>query len=599
MYKSTAVGITVSDYVIKTLESSQIGYVFLVPGKLVYPLLAALKRSPSIQGIVAAHESSCGFIADGYARASQNFGVCLGIAGPGTMNMVPAMAAAQADKIPVLYILGGIPSYLEGRGAFQDGTHSGIAEANVVREVVGSFADIRSPFNVRSEMKRTLSGLNWMRRATGALSFPVDIQKQTMNSEFIDDLIGTDYSGVAVREVPAQPDAVEFILNGFLLQPRRVAILAGSRTNNPRTAATLLNVAEKFRVPVATTLSGKGAFPEDHPLALGIYGFAGHTRAIELINGNRLDVLIVLGCDLNQRDTLNWSKAMTEAKVVIAIDDDFDQAAINHPLDHVFFSGIHPTLQLLLEGEIGEAAKFAQILTDREEWNDVVQQLPLHDPRFDGDLDAQDGDTPIHPGAFIKALRAHVPAGSNVVVDSGAHRVFMAHYWQSHGAGDYFSSSALAPMGWAVAAGIGVSLARPELPCVVVSGDGCMLMHGTEIQTAARYRANVLYIVLNNSAHGAIHIDAVSGADLSTDFSELPQHDWAGFARALGVRSARIERLEDLAAHMEQARAAPGPFLLEVMTGVFRAPNRYFADSHAAFEAALKQPATAAVYASV
>jgi acetolactate synthase-1/2/3 large subunit len=599
MYELSTPDITVADYLVKTLESSRVNYVFLVPGKLVYPLLASIKRSSSISGIVAAHESACGFIADGYARASQNFGVCLAIAGPGTMNLVPAMAAARADKIPVLYILGGIPSYLEGRGAFQDGTHSGIAEANVVRELANTFADIRSPFNVRSEVKRTLSGLNWMRRGTGVLSFPVDIQKKPMSSEFIDDLVGGDSGGPIMREVPAQPDAVEFLLNGFLLQSRRVAILAGSRANNPRVARTLLNVAEKFQVPVATTLSGKGTFPEDHDLALGVYGFAGHTRAIELINSNRLDVLIVLGCDLNQRDTLNWCKAMTEGKVVVSIDDDFEHVAINHPIDHVFFSGIHPTLQLLLEGEIGETAKFEQILADREEWSEVIRQLPLHDERFNDELVMEQGDGAIHPGAFIKQLRTLVPAGSSVVVDSGAHRVFMAHYWQSKGMADYFSSSTLAPMGWAVAAGIGVSLARPEFPCVVVTGDGCMLMHGTEIQTAARYQANVVYIVLNNSAHGAIHIDAVSGADMSTDFSALPQHDWAGFARALGLRASRIERMEDIALHMEQAFAAPGPYLLEVMTGIFREPNRYYADSHAAYEAALKHRAASPVHAVV
>lgn len=308
-------------------------------------------------------------------------------------------------------------------------------------------------------------------------------------------------------------------------------------------------------------------------------------------------MLIVLGCDLNQRDTLNWCKAMTEGKVVVSIDDDFEHVAVDHPVDHVFFSGIYPTLQLLLEGEIRDTAEFEQIVADREEWSEVLRQLPLHDERFNGDLVMQQGDAGIHPGAFIKQLRTQVPAGSSVVVDSGAHRVFMAHYWESSGMGDYFSSSTLAPMGWAVAAGIGVSLARPELPCVVVTGDGCMIMHGTEIQTAARYRANVIYIVLNNSAHGAIHVDAISGTDLSTDYTALSQHDWSAFARALGVRAARVERVEDIAAHIADAFSAPGPYLLEVMTGIFRAPNRYYADSHAAFEAAMKQAAPAPAYA--
>ena len=181
----------------------------------------------------------------------------------------------------------------------------------------------------------------------------------------------------------------------------------------------------------------------------------------------------------------------------------------------------------------------------------------------------------------MKRLCQLLPKDSNVVVDSGAHRIFMAHYWLSSGMANYFSSSSLAPMGWAIAAGIGIKLAAPKRPCIVVTGDGCMLMHGTEIQTAARYGVRMIYVVLNNSAHGAIHIDAISNGSISEQFSKLPRHDWTAFASSLGVAARRVEHVDDLEDALSEASRYNGPFLIEVMTGVFPAPNRYYAQSAA------------------
>jgi len=103
-------------------------------------------------------------------------------------------------------------------------------------------------------------------------------------------------------------------------------------------------------------------------------------------------------------------------------------------------------------------------------------------------------------------------------------------------------------------------------------------MHGMEIQTAARYRVKMIYVVLNNSAHGAIHIDAISKGSISEQFTKLPRHDWTAFASSLGVAARMVEHLDDLEDVLSEASRYNGPFLIEVMTGVFPAPNRYYAE---------------------
>lgn len=571
----TPVQSNVSNSVVKSLETSGIDHVFLVPGKLVYPLLDAVAESPSIRGIVAAHETGSAFMADGYARASRNFGVCIAISGPGTMNFVPAMAAAQADRIPVLYIAGGVASGTEGKGAFQDGTLSGIFESGVVKSLVENVVALKNRLNFQAEMRRATDGLNWMRRSQSFISIPLDVQRHEVPAG--QEAARSPYEHAAFNgcEVPADQLAVEALCHQYLFRKKKVAFLIGSRGNDAATAQALLEVAEKYCIPVATTLSGKGAFPEEHPLALGVYGFSSHSRAARVINSDELDALLVFGSDLNQRDSMNWTDKLTAGKDLLIFDDSFDAPAMGHVAYRRIFSGIGATFRALARFDTRQCDDFASVLDTREAWIDDVTTTPLFDHRFES---ASQGPA-LHPADVVKRLCHLLPKDSNVVVDSGAHRIFMAHYWLSSGIGNYFTSSTLAPMGWAVAAGIGVKLGNPERPCVVVTGDGCMLMHGVEIQTAARYGVKVVYVVFNNAAHGAVHIDAINHGTISAQFSELPQHDWTAFATSLGVPSRKVDHLDHLEEAVTQAAAVDGPFLIEVITGVFPAPNQYYAES--------------------
>ncbi|ACD20661.1 thiamine pyrophosphate-binding protein [Paraburkholderia phytofirmans] len=571
--------LNVSKTVVKSLEAANIDHVFLVPGKMIYPLLDAIDKSPSIRGIVCAHETSSAFMADGYARASRRFGVCVGISGPGTMNFVPGMASAHADRIPVLYIAGGVSSRAEGKGAFQDATLSGIFESGVVKSLVENVVELKNKDNLQAEMRRAMDGLDWMRRAQSFISIPVDVQQHDALPGQEGSRQPYDHGEFNTSGVPANHAALQALCDRFLLTSKRVAFLIGSRGNDPETAKALLDVAEKFCIPVATTLSGKGAFPEDHVLSLGVYGFAGHSRAVRVINSDELDVLVVFGSDLNQRDSMNWTEKLTAWKELIVFDDSFDAPAMGHVARSRVFSGIRASFRLLSKMDANRRADFHAVLERRRAWAVEVNRIPLYDDKFEhpGARDPN-GDESLYTGDVVKQLCELLPKDANVVVDSGAHRIFMAHYWLSSGIGNYFSSSSLAPMGWAIAAGIGIKLAAPQRPCVVVTGDGCMLMHGMEIQTAARYNIKMLYIVLNNSAHGAVHIDAISKGSVPERFTRLPSHNWAAFATSLAVAARRVERLQDLADALSEASRFDGPFLIEVMTGVFPAPNRYYAE---------------------
>jgi acetolactate synthase-1/2/3 large subunit len=156
-----------------------------------------------------------------------------------------------------------------------------------------------------------------------------------------------------------------------------------------------------------------------------------------------------------------------------------------------------------------------------------------------------------------------MPKNGVLVVDSGAHRAFSGHYWEAYEPRTYISATNLGPMGWAIPAGIGAKLARPERPLAVITGDGCMLMHGMEIQAAARYGLPVLFVVINNGALGNVWLRARQEGPGPMALTELPTHDWAGFARSLGLQAATVTRPEELAPVFQRALNADSPFLVD------------------------------------
>lgn len=142
----------------------------------------------------------------------------------------------------------------------------------------------------------------------------------------------------------------------------------------------------------------------------------------------------------------------------------------------------------------------------------------------------------------MTALRTAFPRDGVLLVDSGAHRAFAGHYWSAYEPRTYISATNLDPMGWAIPAAIGVQCARPDRRVAVITGDGCMHMHGMDVQTAARYRLPIVYVVVNNGALGNVWLRAHQYGPLPTELTTVPDHDWAGFARSLGARErARCE----------------------------------------------------------
>jgi len=528
-----------TDTILEALAAEGLRHLFMVPGGLIDPFMPALARQSALTPIVAAQEGGAAYMADGYARASGRFGAALAIGGPGTCNMAPAAAAAKTDGSPLLLLTGEVPLDMEGRGAFQDASQATLDDTAVMAPITRLSKTVASARNLNHWLRHALTTM-W-----AAPSGPVHL---SLTHDALTGACDTAPSPVGPFFADARPlarDAAEAAIALITTPERggRIAILAGAGIEHDAAAARLREIAERWHIPVATTLRAKGVLPEDHPLSLGVFGYAGTRHATAAVLGAELDGLIVLGSGFNERDTMHWTVRERTRAPIVHVNLDMDELTTNGDLGVVVPGSVHAFLDLLAEKASTLDAAFARALPQRRTWLAQIKTGPrLYDVE-----NCTRASAPIHPAAAVAALRRALPRDGIVLVDSGAHRAFAGHYWESYGPRSYISATNLGPMGWAIPAAVGVQCARPDRRVAVITGDGCMQMHGLEVQTAARYRLPVVYVVINNRALGNVWLRARSYGALPAELTSVPDHDWAGFGRALGAQGFTVREPAALA----------------------------------------------------
>ncbi len=543
--------------VVRSLAAEGVDHLFMVPGGLNDPFMPPMTGTDGVRTVVTAHEAGAAYMADGYARASGRLGVAFGIGGPGVTNMVTALAAARADRSALLAISGEVATGTEGRGAFQDGSGAALDDVSVLRPVTARSLSVNSPANLQPYLRAaSLTALR--ERAPVHLSIPLDVQRSEQRADW------TPLPEAAYRPLAIDREATDAALSVFSTdttgQPAaNVVILAGPGVRHARAEAALIAAAERFGIPVATTLSGKGLVPEDHPLALGVFGYGGSRWASEAILDPAVSVLVVIGSGLSQRDTLNWDPKMLPARELVHVEADPALIGRTWPSSRPVTASPRAFLELLagVEGPIaaglesGRSARLAFL-------SDVRSRGPRTYEAEDTTRDTE----PMHPARFVTEARAACPRETVLSVDSGAHRAWCSQYWPSYGNGDYVSLANLAPMGGAIPLGIGAKIARPERPMVIATGDGCMLMHGMELHTAARYGIPLVILVFDNHAYGNIWYRAKemgAGAEALTD---IPGLSWPEFARAMGADGVTVSHPGEVGEAVAHGLTQNKPFLV-------------------------------------
>lgn len=515
------------------LAAEGVRHVFTVAGGPGETLPATV--SDAVAVVPAAQAAGAACMADGYARASGRFGACLAGDGADAAAMAGAVATAMADGSPLLCV-----------AAHGGGEGSGCGLSLLAPAATASFA-AATPEAVPQQLRAGLARMLAAPRGPVLFGLPPEPGD---GGEAGDVAAWQPLDAAAYRPRFVDAVAVErlwriLVPDGGGSTPARMAVLAGAGVEKAGAVRRLIAFAEQFELPVATTARGKGAFPGDHRLCLGVCDGG---RAAGALLTQPLDVLILLGCGLSGGDGLPGATFPAPGRTLVQVDA--DPAAIGRafPVDVPVVGDCRAALELMLEGGSARINRLRAGNQARAAWARGLREAALRDgaARAPETSDAPP-DAPPAPLAVAATLRRALPRDGCLVVDAFAQRSCFTHGFTAVRPCAYFTPAPCAPAGWAVAAAVGVKAAVGQRSVACVTDASGLLALGTELATAARCGLPVLVAVL------------VAGDAAVPDF--------AAFGRSLGARGLSVSRADALEAALVEGLSGAGPCVAAVRCG--------------------------------
>jgi acetolactate synthase-1/2/3 large subunit len=525
--------------VIRSLELAGVEVVFGHPGGAILPAYDPLIDSP-IRHVLARHEQGAGHMAEGYAQATGRVGVCIATSGPGGTNLVTPLADAMMDSIPIVAITGQVATSAVGGDAFQEADITGITMPVTKHNEMVTTAD-RIPGAIAEAFHIASTG----RKGPVLVDIPKDVLGQVLTRfEWPDRVNLPGYKPTVRGHSKMVREAVDVILAA-----ERPVLYAGGGIIASGAEAALRELAESLELPVVTTLMARGAFPDSHPLHLGMPGMHGHWTAVTAMQ--RADLLIALGTRFDDRVTGKLDAFAPDAKV-IHVDVDPAEIGKNKPVDVPIVGDVGTVLGQLLEA-LGRRADAGAPRADTAAWwSQLRTWLAEHPLRHE-----QEPDGPLKPQTVVRALNAARDEDSIIVTGVGQHQMWASQLITYDRSRSWINSGGLGTMGFGVPAAIGAKVGRPDAQVILIDGDGSFQMTLQELATARTEGINVVFTVLNNGVLGMVrqwqelfYDRRFSQIDLGQDVPDLVK-----LAEAFGCQGFRVTAVGELEATIEKALA--------------------------------------------
>jgi acetolactate synthase-1/2/3 large subunit len=528
---------------IRSLELEGVEVMFGLPGGAILPVYDPIIDSP-IRHVLVRHEQGAGHMAEGYAHVTGRPGVAMVTSGPGATNIVTPLCDAFMDSIPMVVISGQVPTASIGSDAFQECDTTGITQSVTKHNfLVTEAADI--PRTIREAFHIATTG----RPGPVLVDIPKDIvdpqhPNSAMEWYWPDELDLPGYNPTTKGHPKMIRQAAELIS-----QSHRPVIYAGGGILKARAAEALKELAELCDIPVVTTLMARGAFPDSHPLCLGMPGMHGNYTAVTAMQ--KSDLLIALGSRFDDRVTGKLDGFAPDAKIIHVDIDPAELGKVRRP-DVPIVGDCRLVIEALVD--VLKAKGGLESQPDRREWKSTLsgwqEKYPLtYQP-------AEPGEG-LKPQYVLEQLRDKNPADTIVVSGVGQHQMWTSQYWKFEHPYTWVNSGGLGTMGFSVPAAIGAKVGRPDKTVWAIDGDGCFQMTAQELVTAAAERIPVKVAILNNAYLGMVrqwqemfYDERYSEVYLSPD---LP--DYVKWAEAMGCVGLRAESPEEVEPIIEKANA--------------------------------------------
>ncbi|MDP9005978.1 MAG: acetolactate synthase large subunit [Actinomycetota bacterium] len=529
--------LTGAQALIKSLEMEGVEVMFGLPGGAILPVYDPIIDS-SIRHILVRHEQGAGHMAEGYAHVTGRPGVAMVTSGPAATNIVTPLCDAYMDSIPMVVVTGQVAYSSIGSDAFQECDTTGITMSVTKHNwLVTRAQDI--PEVVKEAFHIATTG----RPGPVLIDVPKDVSNQTMEWYWPESVDLPGYNPTSRGHPRMIKEAARRIL-----ESRRPVIYAGGGILKARAAEALRELAELTGVHVVTTLMARGAFPDDHPLCLGMPGMHGNYTAVTAMQ--RADLLVALGSRFDDRVTGKVDGFAPDAKIVHVDVDPAELGKVRRP-DVPIVGDCRLVIEELVLAVRQLLAGGAET-PDRSVWNATIDdwraKYPLaYEAPADGDA--------LKPQMVLEHLRDSTPDDTIVVSGVGQHQMWASQYWRFNHPYTWVNSGGLGTMGFAVPAAIGAKVGRPDKMVWAVDGDGCFQMTAQELVTASAERIPVKVAILNNAYLGMVrqwqemfYDERYSEVYLSPD---LP--DYVKWAEAMGCVGLRAETPEDIQPVIDKA----------------------------------------------
>ena len=527
-----------AEAIVKCLENEGVETVFGYPGGAICPVYDCLMDS-KIRSVLVRTEQNSAHAASGYARISGKPGVCIVTSGPGATNLITGIATAYADSIPLICITGQVTSTLMGSDVFQEADITGAAESFVKFSYV-----IRNANDIPRIFKEAFYIASSGRKGPVLIDIPTDIQKaQLKKFQYPEEVTLRSYKPT----VKGNQNQIKRFMKALSVSERPL-ICVGGGVHLSEAKSEVISFAEKYEIPIVSTMMGLSAVPTDHPLYLGMMGNNGCYAANHALS--ECDLIIMVGARIADR-AINNPKSLLRNKVLVHIDVDPAEIGKNAPASLPIVGDAKHIFEAI-------SVEFIDPL-NISDWKDRIAELRSHKQI------SENRKGFVNPSDFVHLLSYTMPNPSTYVADVGQNQIWSCKnvYIKN---GRFLTTGGMGCMGYAIPAAIGAKIASPETTTVCVCGDGGFQMSFLEFATARQHNVPIKCVVMTNSYLGMVRQieDAgYNGRHAMVDLAGNPHLD--KIAEAYDMDYMKLEDNDKTQEVIDRFLADSNSVLLEVM----------------------------------
>jgi acetolactate synthase-1/2/3 large subunit len=515
---------TGAEFILTKISEAGVRTLSIVPGAHIDHLTSAVmaKTSP-VKPIFCTSELSAGYMADGYARARRGLGVIVVNGGPGFHGLSTALKVALLERTPLLVISGDAPDDKNAPYTFHGAREGGMNDFLLSQALCKHTKRVHTAEQLPKAMDEAIEKALERPFGPAHLIIPYDLIKNPIESSKSSLSVSPEFLPPLLQLEQGLPE--------LETEEPRLALLLGDLLWESKSLSTVHKIVHKQSIPVLTTYKAKGVISELDPLCFGNVGFAPSATAVNILKNGGIRTVVAVDVDWNERNTAGWHPDLWNGKKIINFVTDPLLAARDK--------------NAILVGDLSmvfsnQNSYKTEHLASRRSWVKSLNNL-----RIDLPVPAGKEERTVGGAEAVSILSSQLPAGTNIVVDAGSIRIHVGCYWQFAEPHRLYTSDIVASMGWAIAAGVGIAAAE-KTSTVVLTGDGSMLMQGTDLVTAAVNRLPLLFVVFDNAAYASVESRVLPLCEPSTESIPIGHTDWVGFSKACGVPAIKVYDVQGL-----------------------------------------------------